>query len=109
MADPALPCAPLAGELKVFIIGCGLGGLGTALALAKRNISSVVFEAAPELRDVGAGIQAGPNFTRVLKRLGLFDKFRKRAVALESASIRRKYFLSIYQINTNDDSRSLGQ
>jgi 2-polyprenyl-6-methoxyphenol hydroxylase-like FAD-dependent oxidoreductase len=88
----------IASKLKVFIVGCGLGGLGTALALARHDISSVVVEAAPALADVGAGIQAGPNFTRVLKRLGLFEKFREKAVTLETVSIRRE---SKYHRNRN--------
>jgi salicylate hydroxylase len=56
---------------KVIILGGGIGGLAAALALIRRGIDVTVYEAAPELKEVGAGIQIGPNGTRVLHALGL--------------------------------------
>jgi 2-polyprenyl-6-methoxyphenol hydroxylase-like FAD-dependent oxidoreductase len=55
----------------LLIAGGGIGGLGTALALATHGIDSCVAEQAPEFSEIGAGIQLGPNFVRVLERLGL--------------------------------------
>jgi salicylate hydroxylase len=56
---------------KIIIIGGGIGGLACALALLRRGIDVQVYEAAPELREVGAGVQLGANGTRVLHALGL--------------------------------------
>ena len=56
---------------KIIIVGGGIGGLACALALLRRGIDVAVYEAAPELREVGAGVQVGPNGTRVLHALGL--------------------------------------
>jgi salicylate hydroxylase len=56
---------------KVVVIGGGIGGLAAALALLKRGIDVELYEQAPELKEVGAGIQIGPNGTRVLYALGL--------------------------------------
>ncbi len=53
------------------IIGAGLGGLVAALALQRRGIDVKVYERAPELGEVGAGISLAPNATRVLIDLGL--------------------------------------
>jgi salicylate hydroxylase len=56
---------------NVLIIGGGIGGLTLALALIRRGIDVTVYEAAPELKEVGAGVQLGANGTRVLHALGL--------------------------------------
>jgi salicylate hydroxylase len=55
----------------VAIIGGGIGGLAAALALLKRGLDVEVHEQAPELKEVGAGIQISSNGTRVLYELGL--------------------------------------
>src|ERR1051325_10402782 len=68
-------------DRKVVVIGGGIGGLTTALALLSRGIDVDVFEQAPRLGDVGAGIQISPNGTRVLLALGLEQGLRAIAVA----------------------------
>ncbi|HVZ51041.1 MAG TPA: FAD-dependent monooxygenase [Pseudolabrys sp.] len=55
----------------ILIAGGGIGGLTTALALLRRGIDVDVYEQAPELREVGAGLQIGPNGSRLLIELGL--------------------------------------
>ncbi len=54
----------------IIIAGGGIGGLAMALALAKRGYPSRVLEQAPEFKEVGAGIQLGPNSWRALRTLG---------------------------------------
>jgi salicylate hydroxylase len=58
-------------ELHVVICGGGIGGLAAAAALRRQGISTTIVEQAPELGEVGAGLQIGPNATRVLYYLGL--------------------------------------
>jgi 2-polyprenyl-6-methoxyphenol hydroxylase-like FAD-dependent oxidoreductase len=53
------------------VLGAGIGGLTTALALAQKGISVTVYEQAPVLNDVGAGIWVAPNGLKVLQTLGL--------------------------------------
>jgi salicylate hydroxylase len=57
----------------VIVIGGGIGGLTTALALLKRGLDVEVYEQASRLGEVGAGIQISPNGTRVLYALGLAE------------------------------------
>jgi 3-hydroxybenzoate 6-monooxygenase len=57
----------------VLIAGGGIAGLATAHALARKGLPVHVFEQASEFREVGAGIQLGPNIFRALERLGLRD------------------------------------
>jgi len=58
-------------RLDVLIAGAGLGGLTTALALIQQRHLVRLFEHAPEPREVGAGVQIGPNGSRLLIALGL--------------------------------------
>jgi salicylate hydroxylase len=64
--------APKNGGASPFLIsGGGIGGLVTAYALARQGFPVRVFEQSPEFREVGAGIQLGPNIFRVLEKIGL--------------------------------------
>ena len=58
----------------ILIVGGGLGGLTTALALARRGRATRVLEGAPEFGAIGYGIQFGPNVFHVFDRLGLRDE-----------------------------------
>lgn len=70
-----------------------MGGLATALALAKEGFTHIdVYEAASDLGFVGAGIQLAPNMARILDRLGVWGPIAKDATALEAASIRSMYY-----------------
>src|SRR5262245_1467936 len=64
----------------VLIVGGGICGLGAALALARRGIASHVIEQAPEFKEIGAGIQLGPNVFRMFEVLGITDAMNKLAV-----------------------------
>ncbi|KAJ3770467.1 hypothetical protein FB446DRAFT_744193, partial [Lentinula raphanica] len=78
--------------LHVVIIGAGIGGLASALALAKHGIHRIdVYEVASNLGFVGAGIQLAPNMVRILQRLGCWEPIAKEATELKIASIRREY------------------
>jgi salicylate hydroxylase len=65
---------------QVLIAGGGIGGLTLALALSKHGIASRVFEARATPPREGAGIQLGPNATRLLRRLRLDSALRACAV-----------------------------
>src|SRR5215468_5574890 len=57
----------------ILIVGGGLGGLTTALALSRRGVAARVLEGAPEFGAIGYGIQFGPNVFHVFDQLGLMD------------------------------------
>jgi 3-hydroxybenzoate 6-monooxygenase len=59
--------------LPILVAGGGIGGLAAAWALARKGFPVRVFEQAPEFKELGAGIQLGPNIFRALNKLGLKD------------------------------------
>ena len=72
--------------LNICVIGGGIGGLTAAIALAQRGAQVEVLEQAPEMTEVGAGIQISPNGMCVLRALGLGDEIQiigRRAQAVE--------------------------
>jgi salicylate hydroxylase len=58
---------------KVTIAGGGIAGMAAGLALARAGWQPVVYEQAPAFSEVGAGVQLGPNVTRILRDWGLLD------------------------------------
>ena len=65
----------------VIIAGAGIGGLTTALALARNGFRALVLEQAERLEETGAGIQLSPNATRILIGFGLADRLRPHVVS----------------------------
>src|SRR5947208_8980920 len=70
-------------QLPVIIAGGGLGGLGAALALARKGFRSIVLEQAPEFAEIGAGIQLAPNAWHAIDALGVGELVKKEAVFIE--------------------------
>src|ERR1700745_4476969 len=57
--------------LSIAVVGGGIGGLAAALSLCQAGFEVHVYEQAPELTQIGGGINMGPNAVRILRRLGL--------------------------------------
>ena len=72
----------------VLIAGAGLGGLAAAAALLQRGFDVDVYEQAPELKEIGAGVQISANGTRVLFELGLEEPVRNWGVRAVDKEIR---------------------
>jgi len=69
----------MARRARIAVIGAGIGGLATACALHDRGFEVEVYERAPELGEVGAGLQLGPNAVKVLRALGIETELRRLA------------------------------
>jgi salicylate hydroxylase len=67
-------------NLPVLIAGGGIGGLAAALALTRQGFHVKVLEQSPEIGEIGAGIQLGPNAFHAFDALGVGEKTRSRAV-----------------------------
>src|SRR5436190_4864278 len=73
---------------RIIVIGGGIGGLTTALALLRRGLDVEVHEQSVELKEVGAGIQISSNGTRVLYALGLEEALDRVQVLPSRREIR---------------------
>jgi 2-polyprenyl-6-methoxyphenol hydroxylase-like FAD-dependent oxidoreductase len=69
---------------RAAIIGGGIGGLTTAIALRKVGFEVDVYERAPELKEVGSGISLWPNAVRSLDQIdpNLLSRLRTRGRSL---------------------------
>ena len=67
-------------SLPVVVAGGGIGGLAAALALVRQGFQVQVLEQAPEIGEIGAGIQLGPNAFHAFDAPGIGEKARSRAV-----------------------------
>ncbi|HYO85234.1 MAG TPA: FAD-dependent monooxygenase [Dermatophilaceae bacterium] len=65
-----------ASAVDAVVVGGGIGGLSSALALSRNGLSVRVLEQANTFGEVGAGLQLAPNATRVLDRWELLDEVR---------------------------------
>ena len=73
---------------NIAIIGAGIGGLTAALALIRQGFGVDVYEQAPELKELGAGVQISSNGTRVLYALGLGEAAERLGVVVAGKEIR---------------------
>ena len=64
----------------VLVAGGGIGGLAAALALVRQGFRVTVLEQSPEIGEIGAGIQLGPNAFHAFDALGIGEKAPGRAV-----------------------------
>ena len=64
----------------VLVAGGGIGGIAAALALVRQGFAVKVLEQAPQLGEIGAGIQLGPNAFAAFDALGIGEITRARAV-----------------------------
>jgi 2-polyprenyl-6-methoxyphenol hydroxylase-like FAD-dependent oxidoreductase len=105
------------GERKALIVGAGIGGLATALALQKGGWKVEVLERSGSLETPGTGLSLWPNALAALERLGVLDDVLAAAVPvrgdvldmdgqpimlLEQLEVRRRYGLPIQMIHRSD-------
>ncbi|KAI1148119.1 FAD binding domain-containing protein [Nemania diffusa] len=76
--------------LSVLVIGCGLSGLASALALGQAGHRVTVFERSAQLQEIGAGIQLSPNATRLLRQWGVLDEVLRHADRPEAGTFRSR-------------------
>jgi 2-polyprenyl-6-methoxyphenol hydroxylase-like FAD-dependent oxidoreductase len=91
-------------RMKIMIIGAGIAGLTTALALKKHGIETIIFEAAPQIRPIGAGLGLGSNALDAFGCLNLLEKIVQAGRFLPSFTIYDQYGKSITKTNMHASS-----
>ena len=81
----------------IVIVGAGIGGLTLALQLHDAGIPCRIYEAAPELAPIGAGINVLPHATAVLDQLGLVDRLAGIAVATKESAFYNRFGQLVYR------------
>lgn len=75
-------------QLRILIAGGGIGGLAAALACTRAGAQVQLFERAEAFGEVGAGIQMGPNVTRILQQWGLSEALESVAALPSHLQVR---------------------
>jgi salicylate hydroxylase len=107
-------------DVRIAVIGAGMGGLTAALSLQKNGFKPTIYESAPQLGEVGAGLTMSPNATHGLEYVGLAEEMEKRANKPENQAVihyktgetlvetkrgdipKQKYGANYYQIHRAD-------
>jgi 2-polyprenyl-6-methoxyphenol hydroxylase-like FAD-dependent oxidoreductase len=103
---------------RITILGAGIAGLTTAIALKNIGINAMIFEAANEIKEVGAGLGLGANAIKALKILGIendviskgrflpsftiYDQSGQKIITTDSVSLSKKYGLDNFSIHRAD-------
>merc|ERR1719502_1365093 len=74
MAEPDAKKARTEGKLKTVVVGGGIGGCAAAVALAQAGADVTIYEQAPALAEIGAGINVQAVAIGVLNRLGITEE-----------------------------------
>lgn len=97
------------GLTRVAVIGGGIGGGAAGCALAQAGFEVSVHEAAPELREIGAGVALHPNAMRVLRMIGVEDAVRRVAGHFEYSATRNwRTGRAISKISRSEQTATFG-
>lgn len=95
-------------NLKIAIIGAGIGGLTLALALKHAGFSFTVFESAPEIKPVGAGIVMAKNAMQIFEKLGIKEKIENAGSKISSLKITNEQLQPILKVDLTDFEKQYG-
>lgn len=82
--------------MKIAIIGGGIAGLALAIGLHRRGVESRVYEAAPQLREIGVGITLLPHAMREIAELGLLDAIRAVGIETQNSEFYNRFGQKLY-------------
>lgn len=94
--------------MKVAIIGGGIGGLTTALALLKNNLDVTIYESASEIKSVGAGIIMANNAMQVFDKLGIRQKIEKAGHKISTITITDPQLKTLSDVQLDTFERKYG-
>ncbi len=94
--------------MRALVIGGGIGGLAAALALTHSGVETHVFERAPELKEVGAGITLWANAIKALDKLGVGALIRNISLPDLNGGIHRSDGLLLSGAATSELEKRFG-
>ncbi len=93
---------------QVVVVGGGIGGLAAAVALRRVGIPAAVYERAPEIHEVGAGLSLWANAVKAVRRLGLEEQVLAHGSPVEVAVTRTDRGEVLSEVSIGDISRQAG-
>lgn len=93
--------------MKIMIIGAGVAGLTSALALRQQGFTVEIYEGAPAFRE-GSGINLAPNAMQVYRRLGLYDDILQHSCVTRIMKITDKNFKTISSVGFDGTEQRYG-
>ena len=94
--------------MRCVIAGGGIGGLTAAIALSRRGIETEVYEAAPELKPLGAGIWVPPNAMQIFDRLGMAEIIRGAGQRIAAVEVRNAQGRVLQRMDLDPVERRFG-
>ncbi|MFK7772259.1 MAG: FAD-dependent monooxygenase [Saprospiraceae bacterium] len=94
--------------MKVTIVGAGIGGLTTAIALRQKGFEVEIFESFPKMKRMGAGIILANNAMQVFQRLGLSEIIYKNSNRISSLKLVDEKLATLTEINLKSFEKNLG-
>ncbi|WP_224996232.1 FAD-dependent monooxygenase [Cesiribacter sp. SM1] len=94
--------------MKTVILGAGIAGLTAGIALNRIGIRASVYEAAPEIKAVGAGLGLAANAIKALKKIGVEKAVMEKGRLLDALVIKDKAGRQISKTNTQASSQKYG-
>lgn len=94
--------------MKITIIGAGIGGLTTAIALEQKGFEVEIFESFSKMKRMGAGIVLANNAMRVFQRLGLSETIYKNSNRISSLKLVDNNLDVLTEINLTSFEKKLG-
>ncbi len=95
-------------DKKFSIVGGGIAGLTTAIALQKIGVSPIIFEGAPEIKPLGAGIVLAANAMKAFQKLGLAEKIMAGGNQLTEFIIKDQKGKTITRTDISTFSKQVG-
>ena len=83
--------------MKIAIVGGGIGGLAAALMLGAKGFHCTVYEQAPEIREVGVGINLLPHAVKALLEFGLVDRLRDAAIETDELIYTNRFGQTVWK------------
>ncbi|MCB0512666.1 MAG: FAD-dependent monooxygenase [Bacteroidetes bacterium] len=93
--------------MKIAIIGDGIGGLTTALALKQNGQDITIYESASEIKPVGAGTIMANNAMQVFDKLGVREKIENAGCKISDIKITDAQFITISESNLQNLKKNL--
>lgn len=94
--------------MRAAVVGAGIGGLATALALRRVGVEPLVIERVAQIREAGAGLSLWPNAMNALRELGVEDRVRAAASRIDRNVSRSLSGRPIVTTELSDPSRAAG-